>query len=56
MQGLHKIERSNVTVGYLSELWYLSEKEVFTTTTKNVCIDIQIGAIIQKLPAIKGIA
>ena len=56
MQGLHKIERRNVTGGYLSEQWYLSEKEVFTTTTKNVCIYIQIGAIVQKLPAIKRIA
>ena len=35
MQGLHKIEQSNVTGGYLSELWHLSEKEVFITTTKN---------------------
>ena len=55
MQSLHKIERSNVTGGYLSELWYLSEKEVFTTTTKNVCIYIQIGAFFQKLPAIERI-
>ena len=46
MQGLHKIERSNVTGGNLSEQWYLSEKEVFTTTTKNVCIYVQIGAIV----------
>ena len=56
MQSLHKIKRSNVTGWYLSEQWYLNEKEVFTTTTKNVCIYKQIGAIVQKLPAIKGIA